>query len=332
LNIHAIKQNLILKRYREMKVLIVCSGTQGILSPFIKEQIDSLTKLNSDIEFSLFQIRKEGIIGYLLHLQNLNKLIKKFDPDIIHAHYGFSGLLASLQRKIPVIITYHGSDINESFSFLFSKLAINLSRYNIFVSSHLLSKSKVKKNCSIVPCGVDLDVFKADDKTESRKKLNMNLEKKYILFSSAFSNKVKNYSLASKAIKLLVSKGYDIELVELRNFEREQVNTIINAVDCILLTSFSEGSPQVIKEAMACNKPIIAAKVGDIEWLFGNCEGCYITSYDPEDVAKKILLAFEFNKNRISTNGRDRIIELGLDTESIAKRIEEVYLTALLTY
>jgi teichuronic acid biosynthesis glycosyltransferase TuaC len=91
------------------------------------------------------------------------------------------------------------------------------------------------------------------------------------------------------------------------------------------VTSFSEGSPLVIKEAMACNCTIVSTNVGDVEWVLGDTEGCYIAVFDAKDVAKKLKLAIEFREEHQYTNGRNRITELGLDSETIAGRIMEVY-------
>ena len=99
----------------------------------------------------------------------------------------------------------------------------------------------------------------------------------------------------------------------------------MNASDCVLLTSFSEGSPQFIKEAMACNCPIVTTNIGDVNWVLGNTDGCYLTSFKPEDVAEKIILAIEFRETHGHTRGRERIIELGLDSETIAGKIISVY-------
>jgi glycosyltransferase involved in cell wall biosynthesis len=95
-----------------------------------------------------------------------------------------------------------------------------------------------------------------------------------------------------------------------------------NAASVVLLSSFHEGSPNVIKEAMACNVPIVATNVGDVKYIIGKTDGCHICSYEVDDVSKKIQLALEYNKR---TNGRKRIIELGLESKTIARRIVEVY-------
>lgn len=307
-----------------MKVLIVCSGTQGILSPFIKEQMESLVKLG--IEFSCFQIKNKGILGYLLNLIPLVRTIKQIEPDLIHAHYGLSGLLASIQRYVPVVTTFHGSDINDGNILKYSKWAHHLSSASIFVEKSMMQKVKKHDKSVIIPCAVDTSVFYSISKLEASKNLGINSESLNILFSSAFNNPVKNHKLAEKSFNKLETKtGGKVNLIELNGYSRDQVNLLMNASDCVLLTSFSEGSSQVIKEAMACNCPIVTTNVGDVKWVLGNTEGCYLTSFEPEDVAEKIKLAIEFRETYRHTRGRERIIELGLDSETVAKKIIEVY-------
>ena len=103
----------------------------------------------------------------------------------------------------------------------------------------------------------------------------------------------------------------------------------MNASDIVVLTSLREGSPNVIKEAMACNCPVVATDVGDIAWLFGNEPGHFLSGFDPQDVATKLNMALEFSEEYGRTSGRNRIIELGLDSESVARRIVGVYEEAM---
>lgn len=307
-----------------MKILIVCSGTHGALSPFIQEQIDSIKKLG--IEVLIFKINKPGLIGYSSHLRPLRRFIKLNNPDIVHAHYGLSGLLANMQRKIPVITTFHGSDINNPRVFKFSKWAHILSAASIFVEEKMQSKLSPKETSCIIPCGVDFATFRPLANGEINGTLNIKKDCVNILFSSSFCNPVKNYPLAKEACTHL-ERGINkkVNLIELKGIERQQVNLLMNSVDCVLLTSFSEGSPQFIKEAMACNKPIVATNVGDIKWLFGNEPGHFLAGFESKDVAEKIKLALAFSKKNINTKGREKIIELGLDSVTIAKRIIEIY-------
>lgn len=302
-----------------MKILIVCSGNSGRISPYISDQKEALEKLGINIK--IFLIKGKGPIGYLKNLPKLKNYIKEYCPDLIHAHYGLSGLLATLQHIKPVIITLHGSDINSLMPRFFSKIALHRANHVIFVSKKMADKIKIN-NPIIIPCGINLDVFHPNDKNESIEIMGLNPEKTYILFSSYFNNKVKNVSLALKSINYLKKYENNIKLIELNNYTRNEVAILMNAVDVALLTSFSEGSPQFIKEAMVCNCPIVATNVGDISWVFGNTEGCYITSYKPKDVAEAILKALRFGKR---TTGRERIKQLELDSESVAQKIISFY-------
>lgn len=304
-----------------MKVLIVCSGNvEGfnllLHHAFIYEQIEAV-KHNFNIGYDVFNIEGKGILGYLSNLRKLRNKIKSFNPDVVHAHFGLSGLLAGLQRKSPVVITFHGSDINLSNVQPFSRIAAKISKHNIFVSSKIQKKIGVRNKYSIIPCGVNLEIFHPIQLKTAREKLNMDKKKKYILFSSNFKRVEKNSSLAFTAIDLL---KMDCELIELDNRSREEVNLLLNACNLLLLTSTSEGSPQVIKEAMACNRPIVATDVGDIRELIGDTEGCYLTSFDPEDVAKKIKLALKYETSILAS---ERI--KNFDNNIISKKVFDIY-------
>ncbi len=300
-----------------MKVLIVCRSKNGKISPFISEQVDFIKK--NGIECQYFFISSSGIKGYLKTLKSMKAKINSFQPDLIHAHYGLSGLLANLQRTTPVVTTYHGSDINLPKAFRLSKFAIRLSKYNIFVSQKNLDKSsKYSKKLTLIPCGVDTNFFSPIEQSKAKAMLQFTSNKKRVLFAGAFSNNVKNSKLAMEAISLLEN----IELIELKGYTRQQVVHLMNAVDVCLMTSFTEGSPQFIKEAMACNCPIVSTDVGDVSSVISGVEGCYISSYDPKDVANKISLAIEKNSR---TNGKNKIEIMKLDSNNIAKRIVEIY-------
>jgi teichuronic acid biosynthesis glycosyltransferase TuaC len=298
-----------------MKLLIVCSGNSGDIKPFIKEQAESIRNEGICVEY--FLIEGKGISGYLKNICHFNTVIKNYKPDIIHAHYGLSGLFVNLQRKVDVITTFHGSDINNKKISLFSALAMKLSKHNIFVSDKIAERALAKRNSSVIPCGIEMDIFSPTDQKEARAKLHLSQNNKVILFSGAFDNPVKNYPLARAAVDLLED---NIELIELKGYRRKQVNLLLNACDVALMTSNTEGSPQFIKEAMACNCPIVSTDVGDVKEIIGNTEGCHICSYVPEDVAKKIKKALDFGKR---TNGREKIKHL--DKRIIAKKIMGVY-------
>jgi teichuronic acid biosynthesis glycosyltransferase TuaC len=304
-----------------MKVLIVSSGNNGNTSSFVQEQGESLQKKGVEVEY--FQIVGKGYQGYLANLSKLKIKISSFKPDLIHAHYGLTALLSNLQRKIPVISTFHGSDIwifrkNR----ILSQLAHILSKQSIIVDEKMSAELKFSKKIELIPCGVDPDIFTTVEKSIAMAKMDLTCEKINILFSSNFEYYEKNYPLARKAMNIL---GDRFKLIELKGYSRVQVNLLLNACDVALMTSISEGSPQFIKEAMLCNCPIVSTRVGDVAEVIGITGGCYLTSFDPADIAQKVKLAVEYRRKYFFTRGRQRIMEVGLDSETIANRIIEVY-------
>ena len=307
--------------HSSLKILIVCSENSGKIAPFITEQAEALNKLGLEIDF--FTIKNKGWKGYLRNRKLLIKKIQEYKPDIVHAHYGLSGFLANLQRKVPVVTTYLGSDINYRIPYYFSRVSMILSAFNIYVSDKNLKKSAQKRNYDLIPFGVDTDLFKPSDKTEARKELGLDINKKLVLFAGAFHNPVKNVQLAQAAITLLP----DVELMTLGNgYTRRQVALLMNAVDACLMTSHSEGSPQFIKEAMACNCPVVSVDVGDVREMIQNTAHCYISGYDAQQIAGKLNEIFAKGER---TNGRNEIIVRKLDQISVANQILNIYKSVL---
>lgn len=313
-----------------MKVLIVSSTNSGQVSPFVNEQVESVKRLGVKYEFH--NVEGHGFSGYLKNVIPLRKKIRSCQPDLIHAHYGLSGLLSLLAKgRVPLITTFHGNDINAIHPL--NKLKINwnktLSRvvhlmgnHSIFVTHDIANQINANDiKTDIIPCHVDLDTFYPIDKSKARKELNLSFSKRYVLFSSSFKTPIKNYLLARQAC----SHFKNLELIELTGFSRQKVNLLLNASDLALLTSYNEGSNQFIKEAMACGCPIVSTKVGDSEWIFGNTEGCYLTGYKVEEVILNLNKALDYTLKFGKTLGRERVKELRLDAELISRKVFDVY-------
>lgn len=300
------------------KILFVCSGNGELVAPFITDQKEALEARGAQVD--LFTIKGKGIIGYLKNLRALRATIKRGSYEVVHAHYGMSGLLACLQFRVPVVITLHGSDVNDPSVRLFSKIAARLASEVIVVSQKMKDLLGYRKATTVIPCGVDMGMFVPMDKSYARRKLEIankvNFEegKKYVLFSSSFDNEVKNPGLAMEAVKQL-GEGY--ELIELKGFSRREVACLFNAADAALMTSRSEGSPQFVKEAMACNCPIVSTPVGDVESIFNGAIGCFLVQPEAEAVADKLKVAAAFGK----TSGRRQMPKVYRKREVINKLI-----------
>ena len=303
-----------------MKVLIIASYNRNRFAPFIIEQTNALKELGCEIEY--FGLKGNGLNGYLKNLPALKRKIKEFNPDVVHAHFGLSGLLANLQRKKPVVTTYHGSDINEKSLFPFSKLSMQGSAWNIFVSRQIIEVARPKRKYSLLPCGIDMTVLQLMEKQEARQKMNLSSDRHYALFAGSYDREVKNAPLAKEVVSR--STESDLELLELKGYSHEEVTMLMCAADVLLMTSLNEGSPQVIKEAMACGCPIVSVDVGDVYERTEGVEGCYVAeSRNPQELAELLNRALTFSGK---TKGRERIVNDGLDNKSVASNLINIYL------
>lgn len=302
-----------------MKILIVASFNKGRFAPFILEQADALKDAGCQIEY--YGLQGKGLNGYLKNLPSLKRKIKEFQPDIVHAHYGLSGLFANLQRRVPAVTTYHGSDINDSKVLRFSKMAMRLSAWNIFVSRKTLEIARPLNKYTLLPCGVDLSDLQLTSETEARRIMGLDANKRYVLFAGAFDNVVKNALLAKEAIALL--QDDNVELIELKGYSRDEVTLLMCAADVFFMTSYTEGSPQVIKEAMACGCPIVSVDVGDVKERLDDVAGCYVAkTREPKELADLLRVSMAFEGK---TKGWERIMADGMDNRSISGKLMEIY-------
>jgi glycosyltransferase involved in cell wall biosynthesis len=300
-----------------MKVLIVARRKNGRYAPFITEQVEALQK--DSVQCRYFGIDKKGILGYLSSYGRFQKAIREYQPDLIHAHYGLSGLFANCQRKIPVVTTYHGSDINDKHLLWISRKSIHLSAFNVFVSqSNVELAHPCNGRFALLPCGINLNDYPIIDKAKTREELGWEERCHYVLFSGAFDNKVKNAPLAKEAVKQLNNAS----LIELKGYSRTEVAQMMNAADALVMTSYTEGSPQVIKEAMACGCPIVSVDVGDVKDFVAGVEGCYIAERSAESIASNLKKAISIGKR---TEGRQVIVNRGLTNDVIARKLVLIY-------
>jgi glycosyltransferase involved in cell wall biosynthesis len=276
------------------------------------------------VSISYYTIQGKGIFGYLSNLRRLNGKIKSGNYQVIHAHYGLSGLLAGLQRKIPVVTTFHGSDINSPKVLKFSKIAARLSRHNIVVEESFSKLLGVLWKTSVIPCGIDFFQFKELDMEECRINSGFGPEENILLFTSSFENKVKNYPLAKAATEKSRNKS---RLIELKDYSRNDILRLMNAADALLMTSFTEGSPQVVKEALACRLPVISTPVGDVPYLSNHTDGIRLVPYDAKLIAEEIDNTLD-NKTRVKNIS---ILEK-YNNITIANQIMNVYRNVINSY
>jgi teichuronic acid biosynthesis glycosyltransferase TuaC len=305
-----------------MKVLFVSSGnSRSGISPITKNQGDSILKF-AQVEY--YTIKGKGLKGYFKNIFKLRRYLRNNKFDIIHAHYSLSGIVATLAGARPLIVSLMGSDVKASLFVAFLIRIFSKFWKCVIVKSEDM-KSTLRLNSAIViPNGLDTSKFRIINKQEAQAKLGWLPDKRHILFAANPARKVKNFPLAETAFNRVCD--HNSELHVLVNVSQDEMVFYYNAADIVLLSSLWEGSPNVVKEAMACNRPVVTTNVGDIEFLVGSqTRGVFVTDHSVEVYSKCLHEAIQFCRDGQISDGRERIKALGLDSESTAQKIVSLY-------
>lgn len=291
---------------------------------FVRDLVDDVRGLGVNVEVLAFSGR-ERRREYARAGLEFRRVISAGEFDLVHAHYGLTGALAVAQRAVPVIVTFHGGDTGNPrvrwqswLSWFVSRLATP-----IFVSKDgaLLLGCP---NAAVIPAGVDVDLFQPRPKADARAALGWRDSGRYVLLPGARSNPSKGVRLFDAVVDELRKRVGDIKPVSLENLSREQVASVMNAVDVTLVTSPFEGSPVSVKESLACATPVVSVPVGDVPQLLRGLPGCAIAPRDKVALADAVLHAL--------ANGRDLALRQRVERLSrrrVAERTVALYRSVL---
>jgi glycosyltransferase involved in cell wall biosynthesis len=297
-----------------MKVLVVTNMYPKKEWPsfgiFVQEQVKSLRNNGVKVEVLFIDGRKSKL-NYLWGVFRLWGRLFTRRYDIIHAHYVFSGIIARLQFIYPVVLTHHGPEF-WSWQFIPCWIITHLVDKVILVSNEMDERLKYEK-AVVIPCGINFDLFRPIPKEKAREELSLPQDKKLVLWAGQYTRPEKRFDIVKEAVALAQRKDPSIEFVLVSNKPHHVVPLYMNACDVLLLVSDAEGSPMVVKEAMACNLPVVSVPVGDVPEVIWGTDGCYLCTQDPANVAEKLHLALNKRKR---TEGREKIRHLELNNIS----------------
>lgn len=310
-----------------MKVLFVISGNKDKTSGLAVNQAVSIMQNDPSLVVDYYYVKGKGFLGYLKNVKPLKQKIKGYNPDVIHAHYSFCGFLSalSLTRK-PIVTSLMGSDLHLKFHWRVILFFASLFWKAIIVKSEGMRKPYLLAKTQVIPNGVNLNKYPEISKEEARHQLKLKPGKLYVLFLADPARREKNFHLAEQAFKKLNLNN--AELLVVHNIPHENTRLYYYAVDVVVMSSLYEGSPNVVKEAMVCNCPLVSTDVGDVRNLFEGLEGTYIAGFEVADYAQQLQKAIGFSKQQ-RTIGREKIVSMGLDSATVAKRITTLYKTLL---
>lgn len=311
---------------------------------FIEQQVVGLRRIGVDVEVMHVDRCERGMRSYFTMGAELRSRIGQFHPDVVHAMYG--GVLAERVTRIvedsPTVVSFCGSDllgeylsgslrrISSEYGILASHIAARRAIGIVVKSRNLqeaLPDSVSRSKVWIIPNGINLERFRPLNQVNCRKKLGWDANKFHVLFPTNGGDARKRLDLAQAAVHEANGSGLNAEIHQLRGVPHDEVPIWLNASDVVLLTSLHEGSPNVIKEALACNVPIVSVDVGDVSERVEGIEGCYIARPDADDLGAKLGLV---GARGARIAGRERMDALSL--EQTAQRLRGFYEEALLPH
>jgi glycosyltransferase involved in cell wall biosynthesis len=338
-----------------MRVLAVTNMYPTAASPwvgtFVEQQIEGLRRIglevrvlclerpNGDADARTMQFLSGGVRAYSGAGGRIRHLAAELRPDIVHVMYG--GVMAEVATRAvsdtPIVVSFCGADLlGEPARRLGKRLSI---RYGIFASHAAARRADaiVVKSSNLrdalparidprrvwtIPNGIDLDLFKPMDPGGCREQLGWREGSFHVLFPSFPENLCKGFDLAREAVGRLSASGMRVELHTLRDRPHFEIPLWLNACDCLILTSRVEGSPNIVKEALACNRSVVSVDVGDVRERLEGIAGCVVALATADDLAAKLrILLGRAGGARVA--GRERVEDLSL--ERIAERLLGVY-------
>jgi teichuronic acid biosynthesis glycosyltransferase TuaC len=317
---------------RSIRVLFVIPlGSSKHSMIFARRQVSSLQ--HAGIICETFFLRSRTNLRVLFReWAELRKMIRDFQPDIVHGQYGtMTGFLSAMSTRIPVVVTFRGSDLLKApgeawmrawIGRLLSQAAAFLASQVICVSEGVRDLLWIKHSkASVIPSGVDTTAFYPRLRDEARCEIGWSSEYRIVLFNAGPDPRLKRLDLAEKALAVAKRACPDIQLAVLNgDVAPEKIPSMMCAADCLLLTSDTEGSPNVVKEAMACNLPVVSVDVGDVRFRLERVQPSHIVDRDPEQLGKAIGEVLLLNER---SNGSASIHDLS--SSAVAERIISVY-------
>lgn len=302
-----------------IKVLSVIPGEENDRSSmvFARRQMAALEQREVNVR-NFFLSSRTSPGALLQEIRRFRSVLRQFSPHIVHAHYGtVTALFCAVATTRPLVISFRGSDLNPTSDIgrtrsligrLFSQMSVLRAKHVVCVSQEL--KERLwwrKRSTSIIFDGVDLSLFKPLSREEARQKLGWNQDSKLIFFNLGGRPAGKRLSLAESAVEHARLRIPDLDLVPVSKVDPEKIPLYMNACDCLLLTSDWEGSPTVVKEALACNLPVVSVEVGDVKELLKGVQPSRIVSAEPQSIGDALV---EILQAGMRSNGSTRAGEM----------------------
>ena len=330
---------------RPLRAVLVTNAYPTPAAPsagtFAADQVAGLRAAGVFVELLYVPRHEQGRRVYRGLGGRVTRLVGSSGAGVVHVLYGgvMADVVARTVRDVPVVVSFIGTDLlggkgkglvhtlARRYGVTASRRAAVRADGVIVKSANLLDALPVGVDRSrvwTVPDGVDLERFRPLNMSQCRAELAWDPARRHVLFPSSRERPEKRFALAEASVALLQAAGSNVELHVLDGARHDAVPTWLNAADVILLTSTHEGSPNIVKEALACNVPIVSVDVGDVRKRIEAIDGCYVAEETPEDISAKLASALE-REGRIA--GREHVEDMPV--ASMARKLCEIYATVI---
>ncbi len=286
---------------RPLRVLMITSDWPDAPGPprttqFIKRQAEYLKA--AGVQVDVFPFRgDQKLLNYVRAWFQARARFRSTRYDVVHAQFGQSGLLA-LPKRYPLVVTFRGSDllgiVSDStgrytwkgrIGQWLSRLVAARANAVIVVSDHMKQSLPTGVSAQVIPSGLDLDLFRPIPRDEARQRLGLSPTARLVLFVGRPHQARKRCDLARQAVEIL-NRTLPAEFVLAWHVPHTDIPYYMSACDVLVCTSVQEGSPNVVKEALACNLPVVSVAVGDVPERLRGIAGCELCADDaPETIA-----------------------------------------------
>jgi teichuronic acid biosynthesis glycosyltransferase TuaC len=299
---------------------------------FIHSQAQSLQRAGVAVD-TLYVRGYVGLHTYAQAFAAAPRATRRRPYDVIHVHYGHTALATLSVRRRPLVISYCGADLighQRSYGITpKSRAEAAVFRWTAVAASATITKSlemeqalprRLQARNHVLPNGVDLERCSPQPREAARAQLGWGHDVPVMLFLGNPDDPRKNVELARAARERVATQVPGVRLHEAWGVEPDDVPMYMNAADCLVFPSRGEGSPNAVKEAMACALPIVATPVGDVPQLLGGVENCWVAEPTAEAFAAALLPALSAGR---SPAARRAVEPLGI--QAVADRLLAIY-------
>jgi glycosyltransferase involved in cell wall biosynthesis len=301
---------------------------------FIQRQVKSLIEHGLRCDVLFIRGYRSPLAYPLAAIRLFRWSIRSRRYRLVHAHSGEAALAGGFYRGAPMIVSYLGDDLLgrprvDGTVPLVWKIRRAIVRQHARIAARTITKSQEMEDIlpdavrvvnRVIPNGVNTQLFRPIDRAAARKELRWEPQQRVVLFAADPDVVRKRFFLAEMAVNKTRQLLPDVRMEVAARVNPERMPLLMNAADCLILTSSIEGSPNVVKEALMCNLPVVSTPAGDVRELLRRVSPSCVCEPDADTLADALVKCL-----RVPSRSNGRAVSRRLDENAVAEEIVALY-------